>query len=441
MRTPPGARLRSVEESPVLKIQRHRRWRPNLAPGLAVLALLVACAPPSLRPSPEALAEAEQSPGTALVRAEEARLAGARRAEATPGLVDGLELMVSDRSGDDDIPLGEGTRFAVQVPLRMPWESASVRKARQEESAEAGSRLDRATLQREVEACFVGTEIAIAKARQEAFEPHAALLRELLDVIARQVEAGVLTEAEALRVEVDARTRLLSKEPAPVDLPGHEATPLPLFDASRPPLSTSPATVRSLIHDRHPEPRIHQAASRRYDALASREMAATVPWIDDVRLSYDLPGLEREARWGGRVSVRIPFGGDQRSKAATYQGKSAGESYEAAARISEYTQEAIRALRELSFLESRAEHWNALIALAERSEAVARKLLDKGREDLSDLISLLGEAQTARQAFLSARERAALASCALLESTGVKLADWPRDERTEVLSGKTPGRH
>lgn len=404
-----------------------------MSPALLLLfgSALVACAPPSLRPGPGEVAESEGKPGLARVKSEEARLAGAQKAEKGPWLVDGVEVMVQNRS-EDEIAFGEGTRFMLQVPVLNPWELRAGGRARREASTQATSRLSHAALQAKSEACLAGSELAAAQAKQEAFAPFSQLFGELLQLVSRQLENGLLTESEALRVQVDAQTKLLSKEPLPPVYRGFEPVALPELDAEQPPLAVDPETVRKLIRQHHPEPEVHESSSRYSAALAEKESAAALPWLKNLRLSYDLPGETSGGRYGGRVALNFPFGGSERSKAAQHQGESAAEAYLAAAKVSELSLNALKALEELRFLESRAPRWHALIQLAELSEAAVKKALSRGQESPSHLVSHLADAQSARQAYINARQRAGLAACALLEATGVEYSQWPRGEEARV---------
>lgn len=397
---------------------------------LPVLLLVVAaaaggCAAPRVR-APEKLADAEPSAATVRVRAEEARLEGVRAGEPTGGMVDRAEVRISQRPGEE-IPGGNGTRLAVQVPFRTPWEVGSERRAREEETAEAASRLDKATLLQRVEACFAGVELAAWRERGEQFEPYARRLEDLLAWNARLREQGVLTEVEALKVEVEARARLASREPRPPAWRGFAEGPLPDLANGAARLVVSPERVRETIRRHHPDPRAREAASRRYAALGARERAGALPWLDHFRVAYDLPGSRGDSGWGGQLGLRIPFGIEERAQAARYQGLATAEALEGEGQVAEHTREALAALAERAFLEERASRWRELTELADRSEAVAQRWYESRRGDASALLSLLNEAQVARQALIAARERAGELGCTVLATTGVSLEDWPRE--------------
>lgn len=397
--------------------------------GLGGIVLLFsACASTSRPPPDRETIEAAPSGTAARIRAEQARLEGTRSAEKGPRLLDEAQVRVSERPRDDQ-PAFEGTRVAVQLPVKSPWEIENERRARRAESEAVSGRLDRATLSQRVEACLAGVELAAWSARRAEYEPYARKLDELVEWTNRLVASGVITEVDAARVEVEARTHQASREPLPPTWRGFTAGELPEVTAARGTLRLDPELVRDTIRRHHPDPRVHEAVARRYAALAARQLAATMPWLDHLRVSYDLPGEVRQPGWGGQVALRLPFGGDQRAQAARYDGLRLGEELEAAGQIADQSREALAALETLSFLEERAEKWRQLLTLAENAERTAERWFERRQGEVAKLVDLLGEAQAARQAWISTREKAGYLGCSVLANTGVPIDEWPRASR------------
>lgn len=400
--------------------------------ALVLVAISCAREPKSARPADEDIALAAGQPEAPAIAARRAGIEAARTGEGSAGLMDEVELRVSDDYVDE-----HQIRVAARVPLRRPAETRAHREMVAAEVEMAESRLDEAALTLRADQCFPSVDAQARAADEQMYLDWAARQDSLLAYNDEGRRSGLISEIDASRFELSSRLRLATREPMPAPPQEARAAALPLLLPSDPPLDRSDTTLMQAVRRHHPSVALHHATAARYEAMAGRARSRGRPWVKFVELRYEHqtgesngPGRPNDPSvngGGARVSFTVPFGGDASAEARRYSALVREQRSEAEALVADRTRGAALALEELHAFEARVAGLRELLNLADEADAIADRWWRSKLASPNQIANLLDEAFAARSAVLDARERAGIARCTLLTMTGVAAEDWPRE--------------
>ena len=377
----------------------------------------------------EAGEELETEDEDAAIRAKHAGVEAARAREQSVRSFEEVELRVGSEYLDET-----QVRVLARIPLRRPGEVKAQRRMYAADSQIAVSRLDEARLTRKAERCFPAVEAHARLQEIIIFDGYAQQQQQLIDYNEEGRENGLVNEIDAMRFELASRVRLVTREPAPLQVAEAAEAALPLLVPPGAPLVRDEMTLREAVRQHHPSVAVHLATASRYEAMADRERSLSRPWIKFVDFTYrhrtaekrdNAPDKPAANGGGGRVAFTIPFGGEK-ANSRRYQALVREQRGEAEATVDDQMLRGRLALDRLHAFESRTQRLLDLLLLADEAEAVAERWWQSKLARPKQVADLLDEAFSARRAVLFARERAGVARCSLLAMTGVAAEDWPR---------------
>jgi hypothetical protein len=320
-------------------------------------------------------------------RVEEVRAAMAReRGEAA---LDEVQVRVENEYEDD-----YGLRLTARVPVPNPKEVRARRGSRRSDTEASLARLEETALGRRSELCFASIESAAHTEQTVIYEDYARRQRALLERNEERRRSGSQSERTSTRFELENRIKLATRMPGPAPQIEAAVRDLPRVEAPARRLVRAYAVIRETVGEHNPSIGVFMAVSDGYAALSAREESRRLPWLDFVDLSYAL---------------------------------SRSESLKGERLVEEQVRRSLFALQELDDFETRVKQWEELLALARKADEIAEQGSRERVATLSQIASLFEQAYEARIAVLEARERAGMASCALLAMTGVPPEDWPRE--------------
>jgi hypothetical protein len=354
----------------------------------------------------------------------QAGIAGLEAAQAREGadvLVDEVELRLRESHTDRN-----EVRVTARVPIKRPSELRAQREVRRAETEVALSRLEEISLERRTELCFPSVEAIAYEERVALFEDYAARQRELLRWNKEWRAAGTINELSAASFELEGRVRLAAWEPPPAATTHRIHARLPSIEKRSTTLAADPGWMRETVRNHHPSVGVRRATARRYAALAVRERARQQPWIRFVDLTYEERTRDARDGYGGRLAFEIPFGASERADVTRYEALERQQKGEGEAVIQLQLAHGLHALEEIRGFEARSEQWLDLERLATGALEIADRWRRRRAARPNQVAQLLDEAFEARTTVLDARERAALAECTLLATTGIPIENWSR---------------
>lgn len=365
------------------------------------------------------------------VAASRAELEAARAREKGAPLIDGVELRaeVSHRRGTSQ-------ELTARVPIANPLALPAERAARRHQSEAALARLRSVALRRRADQCLPILDHEVFGEATQIFDRYKSRQRSLLEWNQTLRRAGVVDEIDAARYQLSSELKLDTQAPEPVwstaPLGDPALGPLVLPQADRdevaPALIRNREAIREQVAKHQPALDVHRALAERYRALARREAAHRLPSPKFFDLTGETitPGGQSH-QYGGQLAFEVPFGMSANAERRRYEALARSERSKERFALEERVTLTEAALGELAEFENRQARWQKLLHLADDAEQLA----DQWRKDQlslpSGISNLLDDVYDARRAALSGRERAGLAACRLLASTGVPVADWPRE--------------
>lgn len=356
------------------------------------------------------------------VEASLAEIDAAREREKTEVLVEEVEV----RTGVvyEDHPR---VNLLLRVPFRDHWELPARKDALRAETRVAVARMEEVVLERRAELCLPSIDELVREEEMAIYSAFVERQAGLMEWSRELMEAGQIDELRFTGFELELQTRLRSRRPASVIAPEIVIPVLPSVVAHAAPLASEPEVLKSLVEQHNPAVSRHQAMQERYEALARRERMARWPSLKFVDFAVQpLPDPDDPVSYGGRVAFEVPFGPRTRAEARHYSARARGESHERRRVVEERVQASRGALVAIQDFEQRAAEWQRLLDLAGSAEVVADRWWQQRLERPSRIASLLDEVYRARMEVLDARERAGVAGCTLLATTGVSVGEWPR---------------
>jgi hypothetical protein len=359
------------------------------------------------------------------VRAARERGEAALAREAATAVFDRLDLRGRGLSVDN-FQSGDNVEFSARLRMNNPFAAASSRRALEADTDVVLAEVEQTTLDVRAERCELSVDAAAAEERGTMYRWYREKLQVLMEWNERYREAGSSNELAARQLDLEASVRLAQREPRPADAPVDPAFVLPGIQPPGPRLRLDPEIVMDKVRRHHPSVAALLASQKRFHAYARTANRRRLPWFGFVEMSYELAQHEGFSNLSGQVTVEIPFGSADRADARRYEALGRSEGFEAEAAEQELARVALAALRELAFFEERAGRLGALLAASEAGRQLADRWLAERLGEPAQVGQLIDEAFEAHEAVVEARHRAGLAACALLESTGVPVADWPR---------------
>lgn len=358
-----------------------------------------------------------------LIQAHRAGVEAARAREDAPSAID--EFQVRLREGYDEQE--NDVRLTTRVPIKRPGETRAQREVFRAETELAVSKLEEASLERRAELCFPSMSALAYEERLRIYTRYANQ-REVLFVWNEEWRnSGMVDELRATRFELESKTQIATRKPTPTRLPDRILGALPTMDAPAEKLVLALDVLRQTIGQFHPSVGSRRAAADRYRALADRAEARRLPWIRFVDLSYEHSSDgDRENGFGGQLAFSVPVGRRQNANLNRFRHLVQQESAKGMALMNEQLDRTLGALLEIRAFESEADRLRELEELATKAETIAEQWRRDRLATPSAVAALLDEALAARNAVIDARERAAVASCELLATSGVSADRWPR---------------
>ncbi|MBW2289473.1 MAG: hypothetical protein JRG80_15035 [Deltaproteobacteria bacterium] len=357
--------------------------------------------------------------------AVEARLAeieAAREREQTEVLVEEIEVRTGVVYDDDP-----RVNVLLRVPFRDQWEMPARKDALRAETRVAVARMEEVVLERRAEICLPSLDQLV---RDEHLTIYSAFIERQAGLQAwnrELMEAGLVDELRYTSFELESQTKLRSRRPADVITPEMVIPVLPSVAAHASPLEGEPEVLRTLVQQHNPSVSLHEAMEERYEALARRERMARWPSLKFVDFAVQpLPSPGDPISYGGRVAFEVPIGPRLRAQERRYSARARGQSSERRKVVDDRVQASREALAVIQDFERRADEWQHLLDLAGSAEEVADRWWKQRLVTPRRVAALLDEVYRARIEALRARERAGVAGCTLLATTGVSVDEWPR---------------
>ena len=421
---------RPISQSKSRSVRRCRGGRALTSIGFLLLGLTLlglGCA----GPLPEAADHAprveratrgiEEDP---LIAARRAGVAAAQAREETTSEIDEFEIRLRHVYGEPN----SDVRVMARVPVKRPGEIRAQRQILRAETEVAVSKLEEASLERHAELCFPSV-VALAYAeRMRIYTRYADQQKLLFDWNEQWRSSGLINELNAAGFELESKTQLAIRKPAPIRVPDQVLGELPSIGHAEGSLIRDGNVLRETVSRHHPSIAVRRASADRYRALANQAQARRLPWLRFVDLSYERGSKGTgENEFGGQLAFTVPVGSSQSGAASRYRHLASQESSEATARLNDRFERTSDALLEIQSFEFGKEHLRELADLATRAEMIADRWRQSRLAKPSAVAALLDRALSARTAIVDARERAAVASCTLLAMSGVPIEEWPRD--------------
>ncbi len=399
------------------------------AGAFALAAVCVGCAAPPVPDYTERIERAERGRGDEpLVAARRAEVEAAIARESSETAIDEVELRIENTLNTENSDTRDNRlRITTRVPLPDPSEVRARRDARRAETDAALSRLDETALELSAARCLRAVEVGSWRAITEIYAAYASTYARLIEWNDESQRAGRISEPLATRFEIESRINLVTQMPDPVPLVDTGEAALPALEPAEGTLVTRPELVRRTVRDHSPVVSIHEAIARRYRALAQREDARGRPWPTFFDLVYEGNANEDRREAGAQIAFRVPLGPSASEKANRFEALSRSERRQSAGELEERVRLGLIALREIDAFERNIGRWLELLDLAVRAEATAQRWWEQRLATPDQVGRLFDRAHEARRAVVEARDRAGTARCALLATTGVALADWPRE--------------
>jgi hypothetical protein len=359
----------------------------------------------------------EDSAVQARVAEVEAALEGER--EETP--IDALQFRVEEEYDGD-----HGVRFLTRIPIPEPGLLRSSRAVRRAETQVSLARLEETALERNADACVLAIELGSHRETERLYATYAARQRELLEWDEGRRQVGVRKEGLALQFEIEREVKLANYLPKPEPVGEGRTALLPAVGGLPRPLSKSPELFRRLVGDQHPSIAVRNATAARYAAMSERAQRAGRPWFEFVDWGYTVE-QGRQDEISGQIAVRVPIGSTSDASAGRFRALERASLHEANQALEDGVHRALEAVEEIERFQNNTARWRALLNLAEEAEEVAERWQSERLAGPPTVAALLDRAYEARRSVLMARERAGLASCKLVATTGVWIDDWPHD--------------
>jgi hypothetical protein len=229
-----------------------------------------------------------------------------------------------------------------------------------------------------------------------------------------------------LEFEIEREVRLAKNLPEPEPVGEARTAVLPAVGGLPRPLSKSHELLRRLVGSQHPSVAVRNATAARYAAMSERAQRAGRPWIDFVDWAYTIE-QGRHDEIAGQIAVKVPIGSSSDASAGRFHALERASLHEANQVLEEGVRRALVALDEIERFQNNTARWQALLNLAEKAEEVAERWWSERLAGPPTVAGLFDRAYEARQFVLLARERAGLASCELVATTGVWIDDWPSE--------------
>ncbi len=416
-----------------LRLACYRPMAPLLRAHLSLLLCLCACVGDRAQLTQRKDAALAGGAGAEL-EAAAAHVDAAMAARPTSA-VDGVELRVRGQAGkasstspaEDALgPLEVGAR----LNLKSPFEAAASARARDAEVAGAVAQLEGVALQQRALRCVDGAQQQAWRERRALYELLAFKLGKLTEWNRDWRRGGSLDELTAARFELEAGRLLLSREPRPLPpalLGGApDAKALPEVAAPRGRLARGAEVVASALSGHHPAQAARAAAQGRAEALEAQAFHASLPWLRFVEVGFSPNATDVGRSVGARLALEVPLGAPwgeparQRAEGLSEQKAFEAQQQERARRVG-------LALSELARFEAQGPKLQELSAAAAQAEPIAERWLSQRTGEPARVEALFERIHDARAEVVEARERAALAGCALLELSGVPPEAWPRE--------------
>lgn len=378
------------------------------------------------------------APDSPALQAEAARVEAALAREGEASVLDGINLRVEDVAPASLDADGDGIDVETRVSIRNPWAAASERRAREAETDGAIAELRQRALELDAADCERGVEAAGSAERLALHAWYEAQLEPLLRWSEECRAAGTIDELDAERLALGAQVTLEKRRPPHVEPPTGAGFRLPSISREKlAPLDRRPEAILATIDGHHPEAASMRAAARAYEALAKRARRSRLPWFGFVGLSYefatadddgdlDLDQVSTADTIGAELTVDIPFGLDLHAETERYEALGRAETQDAEAAVQEAARLAQEALGQIAAFEGLSERLLALIEQADRAQALVERWGAGRLGDPRRVAAVLEQVFELRLEVVEARERAGLAGCVLLETTGLPSTQWPR---------------
>ena len=358
-----------------------------------------------------------------MIEARRAGVEAARAREEAPSAIDEFQVRVRHDYDETDSDL----RLTARVPVKRPGEIRAQREILRAETEIAVSKLEEASLERRVELCFPSVDALAYEERLRIYARYANQQELLYAWNEEWRNSGLIDELRATRFALESKTHIATQKPMPIRIPDQILGVLPVITTIEKKLVLDLDVLRETVGQHNPSLASGRATSDRYRALAQRAKARGLPWLRFVDVSYEHSSNDkRENSFGGQLAFTVPLGGRQNADHRRYRHLVAQEFSETAALLNDQLDRTLDALVEIQAFESGVGRLRELDELATRAEEIAEQWRRKRLAKPSAVAALLDEALSARSAILDARERAAIASCALLSTSGVALDEWPR---------------
>jgi hypothetical protein len=362
------------------------------------------------------------------IEAAQAELDAAIAQEDAEVAIDGVEVRAALVHETDD-----KATMLVRMPIRNPFELHEQMEARRAQSEIALARLEEATLAQRVAGCGPSLEVLVHARHLATYDDYSRRYRALLDWNREMRAAGMIDEVAAGRFELSSRVKLSTRDPEGLPDPMAPEGPLGVLDVlpeavpGVPLLRADPDVLQRELLRHQPSIATHRARRMEMEALARAEDAKRVPSLRFVDIGFEpvaYPGDDRQI--AARIAIEVPFGREASANARRYEALARAERSRERALVDLRHREASSALGEINAFRARGGHWDALSELADASEALADRWWRDRLADPMQIASLLDSVYAARMAVLDARRRAGRAGCAVVEATGVTVAEWPR---------------
>lgn len=358
-----------------------------------------------------------------MIAARRAGVAAARAKEEGTSEVDEFQLRLRPDYDQQDLDL----RVTARVPVKRPGEVRAQREILRAETEMALSKLEEASLERRAELCFPSVVALVHSESMRIYTRYADRQRLLSSWNEEWRSSGLIDELKATGFALESKTQIATRKPSAIRVPDQVIGVLPSINAGPGSLVLDLDVLREIVMRNHPSVAAGRASESRYRALTRRAKARRLPWLRFVDLSYESSTTNNRGNgFGGQLAFAVPIGSRRSADASRYQHLLAEESLEAKARLNDRLDRTLDALMEIQSFESGAERFRELEALATRAETIADSWRQKRLAKPSAVAALLDQAMSARTAVVDARERAAMASCALLALSGMPADEWPR---------------